>query len=64
MSHLIDMERLRDIAEVEGSFRFCWTIPYVALKVAKNWVFVRITDLFRVVTGLWMGMVQLHPANS
>ncbi len=28
-----------------------------ALKVAKNCVFVGITDLFRVVTGLWMGMV-------
>jgi hypothetical protein len=29
--------------------------PSVALKAAKNWVFVGITGLFRIVTGLRVG---------
>jgi four helix bundle protein len=43
--------------DLNGSFGFCRATPSVSLKVAKNCVFVGITDLFRVVTGLWVGMV-------
>jgi hypothetical protein len=46
-----------------GSFGFCRTTSSVALKAAKNCVFVGITDLFCVVTGLRVGIVRLHPAN-
>jgi hypothetical protein len=39
-----------------GSLGFCRATPSVALKAAKNCVFVGITDLFCVVTGLRVGM--------
>jgi hypothetical protein len=43
--------------EKGGSLGFCRATPSASLKVAKNCVFVGITDLFRVVNGLWVGMV-------
>ncbi len=43
------------LAKVDGSFGFCRAISSVALKAAKNCVFVGITDLFCVAPGLPVG---------